>query len=70
LFSIEVNTKEGLDTQEMKDHIWGKFGEMPHIDDKGTHYRCELALTLGMLKRIAYHDFVLNIKGTYIGPHL
>jgi hypothetical protein len=69
LFSIEVITKKGLDTQEMKDHIWGKFGEMPHIDSKGTHYRCELELTLGKLKQISDHDFVLDIKGTYIGPH-
>jgi len=70
MFSIEVITKKGLDTQEMKEHIWGKFGEMPDIDYKGTHYRCELTLTLGRLKHISDHDFVMNIKGTYIGPHL
>jgi hypothetical protein len=70
MFTIEVFTKRGLDTQEMKDWIWGKLGEMPDIDYNGTYYRIEHTLTLGGLKQMSDHDFVLNLKGTYIGPHL
>jgi hypothetical protein len=40
MFSIEVITKKGLDTQEMKDHIWGKFGEMPDIDYNSRDFSC------------------------------
>ena len=48
--SLEVITREGLDTQKMKDLIWNKFGQLPVIDYNGTSYRIEHTLTLGMLK--------------------
>jgi hypothetical protein len=40
MFTIEVIIKKGLDTQEMKDWIWNKAGQMPVVD--GTHYRIKL----------------------------
>jgi hypothetical protein len=69
MYNLEVTTKEGLDTQKIKDLIWSKLGEMPDIDHRGTYYRIEHKITLGMLKRISEHDFVLNVKGSYKGPY-
>jgi hypothetical protein len=34
-YSLEVITREGLDTQKMKDLIWHEMGEMPVIDNNG-----------------------------------
>ena len=34
-YTLEVITKEGLDTQKIKDLIWSKLGEMPDIDFNG-----------------------------------
>jgi hypothetical protein len=67
MFTIEVIIKKGLDTQEMKDWIWNKAGQMPVVD--GTHYRIKHTLTLAMLKEISDPDFVLNISGSYTGPN-
>jgi hypothetical protein len=69
MYSIEITTKEGLDTQKIKDLVWSKFGEIPDIDNHGTYYRIEHILTMGALKRLSDHDFVLNIKGSYMGPY-
>src|SRR5215831_13165319 len=67
-FSLEVNTTEGLDTQKMRDLMWNKIGELPVIDYNGTYYRIEHTLTLGLLKQLSDHDYVLSVKGTYVGP--
>jgi hypothetical protein len=67
MFTIEVFTKKGLDTQKMKDWIWNKAGQMPVVD--GTHYAIKHTLTLAMLKEISDPDFVLNITGSYAGPY-
>ncbi len=62
-----VITREGLDTQKMKDLIWNKFGQLPVIDYNGTSYRIEHTLTLGMLKRLCDYDFIVGVKGWYVG---
>lgn len=67
-YTLEVSTKEGLDTQKMKGLIWNKFGELPVIDYNGTYYRIEHTLTLGMLKQLSDHDYVLSVNGSYVGP--
>ncbi len=67
-YSFEVIAREGLDTQKMQDLIWNNFGELPVIDYSGTDYRIEHTLTLGMLKRLSDHDFVVSVKGSYVGP--
>lgn len=67
MFTIEVFTKKGLDTQKMRDRIWNKAGQLPVVD--GTHYTIKHTLTLGMLKEISDPDFVLNITGSYAGPY-
>ena len=67
-YSLEVITREGLDTQKMKDLIWNKFGQLPIIDYNGTSYRIEHTLTLGMLRRLCDYDFIVGVKGWYVGP--
>jgi hypothetical protein len=67
-YSLEVITKEGLDTQNMKDLIWNKFGKLPVIDYNGTYYRIEHTLTLEMLKRLCDYDFIVGVKGSCVGP--
>jgi hypothetical protein len=67
-YSLELITREGLDTQKMKDLIWNKFGKLPVIDYNGTYYRIEHTLTLEMLKRLCDYDFIVGIKGSYVGP--
>jgi hypothetical protein len=69
MYSIEVTTKEGLDTQKIKDLVWSKIGEIPDIDNHGTYYRIEHILTLEALRRLSDHDFVLSVKGSYTGPY-
>lgn len=66
-YSIEVTTKEGLDTQEIKDLVWSQIGEVPDIENHGTKYRIEHKLTLVGLRRLSDYDFVLNVKGSYVG---
>ena len=67
-FSLEVNTREGLDTQAMRDLLWNNIGEIPVIDYNGTYYRIEHTLTLGLLRQLSDHDYVLSVKGSYVGP--
>jgi hypothetical protein len=67
-YSLEIITREGLDVQKMKDLMWNRFEELPIIDDNGTNYRIEHTLTLGMLKQLSDHDFVLSVNGSYMGP--
>jgi hypothetical protein len=66
-YSIEVTTKEGLDAQAVKDLVWSKIGEVPDVDNHGTFYRIEHKLSLDALKTSPDYDFVLNVKGSYIG---
>ena len=68
-FSIEITTKEGLDIQKIKDLVWSKIGEIPDIDNHGTYYRIEHALTLEALKQLSDYEFVLSVKGSYTGPY-
>ena len=68
-FSLEITTKEGLDTQKIKDLVWNKIGEVPDIDNHGTYYRIEHALTLEALKQLSDYEFVLSVKGSYTGPY-
>jgi hypothetical protein len=44
-YTIEVTTREELDTQIIKDLLWNEFGEIPDIDNHGTYYRIEHKLT-------------------------
>ena len=69
MYCIEVTTKEGLDTQKIKDLVWSKIGEIPDIDNHGTYYRIEHVLTLEALRQLSDYEFVLSVKGSYTGPY-
>jgi hypothetical protein len=40
MYMIEVFTKPGLDTEEVRDYIISKTGMSPAIYDKGQNYMC------------------------------
>jgi len=67
-YSLELITREGLDTQKLRDLIWNEMGQMPVVDYNGTYYRIEHTLTLGLLKQLSDHNYVLSVKGSYVGP--
>jgi hypothetical protein len=67
-YSLEIISREGLDTQKMIDLVWDKFGEAPVTDYDGKNYRIEHTLTLGMLKQLSDSDYVISVNGSYVGP--
>jgi putative aminopeptidase FrvX len=67
LYTVEVFTKEGTDSQASKNHILATTGTLPAIYDHGTHYVTHMRLTLEILKRLNDFEFVLEIMGDYTG---
>ena len=67
MYMIEVFTKPGLDTEEVRSYIIGKTGMSPAIYDKGTHYVTNQELTLDMLKEISDSEDVIEVTGEYTG---
>ena len=66
-YTLEVFTKEGIDTEQARQYISEKTGMMPAIYDNGTHYVTNQILTLEMLKEISDSDDVLEVRGSYCG---
>ena len=66
-YTLEVFTKEGIDTEQARQYISEKTGMMPAIYDNGTHYVTNQILTLKMLKEISDSDDVLEVRGSYCG---
>ena len=50
MYTIEVFTKDGIDSEAARGYIFGKTGMMPAIYDHGTHFVTDQKLTLEMLK--------------------
>lgn len=67
MYMIEVFTKSGLDTEEVRSYIIVKTGMSPAIYDKGTHYVTNQELTLDMLKEISDSEDVIEVTGEYTG---
>jgi hypothetical protein len=67
MYTVEVFTKVGTDSQKCKDHILATTGTVPGIYDKGTHYVTHMRLTLEILKKLNDFDFVLGLMGDYSG---
>jgi hypothetical protein len=65
IFLVEVFTKPGLDTEEVRKYILQKTGRAPQTYDNGTHYVTNQKLNLRMLKEMSDSDDVLEIKGEY-----
>ena len=67
MYLLEVFTKEGLDTEEVRNYIISKTGMSPAIYDNGTHYVTNQKLTLDILKEISDSEDVLEVTGEYTG---
>jgi hypothetical protein len=67
MYMIEVFTKPGLNTEEVRSYIIGKTGMSPAIYDNGTHYVTNQQLTLDMLKEISDSEDVIEVTGEYTG---
>jgi hypothetical protein len=67
MYTIEVFTKKGIDSEKAKMYIIQKTGMVPSIYDNGTHYVTNQKLTLEMLKEISDCDDVLEVAGEYSG---
>jgi hypothetical protein len=65
LYTLEVFTKEGTDSQACKDHILATTGMVPGVYDRGTHYVTHMRLTLEILKRLNDFEYVLEVMGDY-----
>ena len=67
MYTIEVFTKEGIDSEAARWYIFGKTGMMPAIYDHGTHFVTDQRLTLEILKEISDSDDVIEVTGDYSG---
>ena len=67
MYMLEVFTKPGLNTEEVRSYIIGKTGMSPAIYDNGTHYVTNQKLTLDILKEISDSDDVIEATGEYTG---
>ena len=66
-YMVEVFTKPGLSTGEVRDYIISKTGMSPAIYDNGTHYVTNQQLTLDILKEISDSEDVIEVTGEYTG---
>jgi hypothetical protein len=69
LYTVDVFTKKGTDSQECKDLILETSGTVPGIYDNGTHYVTHMRLRLEILKKLNDFDYVLRIMGDYTGSN-
>ena len=67
MYTVEVFTKKGIDSEKAKQYIIQKTGMVPAIYDHGTHYVTNQRLTLEMLGEISDCDEVLEVAGEYSG---
>jgi hypothetical protein len=67
MYMVEVFTKPGLNTEEVRSYIIGKTGMSPAIYDNGTHYVTNQKLTLDILKEISDSEDVIEVTGDYTG---
>jgi hypothetical protein len=65
MYTVEVFTKEGTDSEASRRHILTTTGMAPAIYDKGTHYVTHMRLTPEILKKLNDFDNVLEIMGDY-----
>jgi hypothetical protein len=66
-YMVEVFTKPGLNTEEVRNYIISKTGMSPAIYDNGTHYVTNQQLTLDILKEISDSEDVIEVTGEYTG---
>ncbi|MGA7368058.1 MAG: carboxypeptidase-like regulatory domain-containing protein [Nitrososphaeraceae archaeon] len=67
LFMVEVFTKPGINTEQVRTIVRKKTGMNPAMYDNGTHCVITQKLTMEKLKEISELDEALEITGKYIG---
>jgi hypothetical protein len=67
MYMVEVFTKPGLNTEEVRQYIINKTGMSPAIYDNGTHYATNQKLTLEILREISDSEDVIEVTGDYTG---
>ena len=67
MYTVEVFTKEGTDSQKSRDHILATTGTVPAVFDKGTHYVTHMRMTPEILKKLNDFDYVSEVMGEYSG---
>ncbi len=67
MYMLEVFTKPGLDSDQVRRYIIEKTGMSPAIYDDGTHYVTNQKLSLKVLKEISDSDDVVEVTGEYTG---
>jgi hypothetical protein len=67
MYTVEVFTRDGVDTEAARWYIFEKTDMMPAIYDHGTHFVTDQRLTLETLKEISDSDDVIEVTGEYSG---
>ena len=67
MYTIEVFTRDRIDTEAARWYIFGKTGMMPAIYDHGTHFVTGQKVSLETLKEISDSDDVVEVTGEYSG---
>jgi hypothetical protein len=67
MYMVEVFTRQGLNTEEVRNYIISKTGMSPAIYDNGTHYVTNQKLTVEMLKEISDSEDVIEVTGGFTG---
>ena len=66
-YMVEIFTKPGTNSEEIKNRILDKTGMVPAVYDNGTHYVTNQRLNLEMLKELSDSETVLEVTGDYTG---
>ena len=67
VYTLEVFTKEGTNSEKSRDHILQTTGTIPSVYDNGTHYVSTHRLTLEILKKLNDIEYVLDVMGDHTG---
>jgi hypothetical protein len=67
MYTIEVFTKEGIDTEVARLYIFDKTGMMPAIYDHGTLFVTKQKVTLEILKEISDSEDIIEVTAEYTG---
>ncbi len=67
VYTVEVFTKVGTDSEKSRYHILQTTGTVPSIYDKGTHYVSTHRITLEILKKLNDIEHVEEVMGDYTG---
>jgi hypothetical protein len=67
MYTVEVFTKEGTDSEASRQRILNTTGVVPAIYDNGTHYVTHMRLTPEILKKLNDIEYVLEVMGDYTG---